>query len=114
MKRYFLLLAGILSFPCFAAMTACPQAEPVTSPNFCSSFKAAAICHCSLSGLPPAMCQNMDDIYARMVAIFGTAEAACGYQHDTAPQLCVDDWHCYRSGGLDSNGNLCSSTGNRC
>lgn len=111
--RYILFLALLINFPCFASRV-CPQADPVTSPNFCSSFKYAAKCHCVSSGLPDNMCDDMNEIYNRMMAIFGSVERACRYQQDTAPQICMDDWKCYRSGGTDSQGNLCSSTGNPC
>jgi hypothetical protein len=112
--RYFLFLALFLSFPSFAAITSCPQAVPVSSPNFCSSFQTAAVCHCTQSGLPESMCQDLNELYVRMIAIFGSVEQACFYQQDTAYQTCVDDWNCYRSGGTDSQGHLCSSNGNKC
>ncbi len=112
--RYFLILAWMVSFPSFAAMTSCPPAEPVTSPNFCTSFKAAAACHCALSGLPESMCQDINEIYDRMLAIFNSVEQVCSYQQDTLQQICIDDWNCYRYGGRDSQGNLCSASGNPC
>jgi hypothetical protein len=92
----------------------CPQALPASHSNFCASFKKVAICHCTSSGLPPTVCQDMESIYNRMVGMFGSVERACEYQHDTSKQVCIEDWRCYRSGGEDSKGNLCSATGYAC
>ncbi|MBA2648657.1 MAG: hypothetical protein H0U75_03480 [Legionella sp.] len=90
---------------------ACPQALPTSNPGFCTSFKSVAECHCPL---PKAMCQNMETLYQRMIQIYGTVEGACRSQHDTDIQTCIDDWKCYREGGKNSKGQLCSGTGKNC
>ena len=92
----------------------CPHADPVTSSNFCTSFKSVAECHCIVSGLPQGMCKDMNAIYNRMLSVFGSQQKACEYQKDVSTQECMDDWNCYRSGGTDSKGNLCSGTGKAC
>jgi len=92
----------------------CPQATATNHPNFCASFKTAAACHCVESGLPNRMCQNMSTIYNLMITRFGSIYKACAYQHDTPVQVCIDDWNCYRSGGRDSQGQLCGATGSPC
>ena len=92
----------------------CPQALPTADAGFCASFKSVAQCHCTSSGLPAGMCRDMNSIYSRMVSIFGSQQKACEYQKDTTTQTCMDDWNCYRMGGKDSLGRLCSSNGNRC
>jgi len=95
----------------------CPQALPTNNPGFCASFKVSATCHCSQT-LPSGMCQDVNLIYWRMIDMFGSPEAACEWeektQHDTTKQQCIDDWKCYLSGGTDSQGNVCSSTGKAC
>ncbi len=92
---------------------ACGQAVATTDPGFCPSFKSIALCHC-MEKLPRGMCQDMNLLYARMIDMFKTIAKACAYQHDTSVQNCIDDWNCYRSGGRNSAGQLCSSTGNAC
>lgn len=116
MKWTFLLILSLLSFSSFAAdtFTSCQQALPTNNANFCSSFHAVASCHCVESGLPQKTCQNMNTIYQLMLARFGSIDKACEYQHDTSTQICKDDWSCYRLGGSDSQGRLCSSTGKIC
>lgn len=96
------------------AFAACPQATPLNSPGFCSSFKSVAQCHCASSGLPKGMCLNMKTIYDRMISMFGTVRRACEYQHDTSVQNCIDAWSCYRAGGYTSENELCSGTGRAC
>jgi len=113
-KSIVFLLLSLLSFSCFAAASSCSQAVPTNDPRFCPSFKSVAECHCTASGLPKGMCQDMNLLYDRMISIFGTLRKACEYQHDTDTQTCMDDWNCYRSGGKDSQGRLCSSTGKAC
>jgi hypothetical protein len=88
----------------------CPMALPTDNVNFCSSFKTAAICHCTSSGLPSGMCQDLNALYSRMISIFGSLKKACEYQKHTSTQDCIDNWNCYRLGGVDSQGKLCSST----
>lgn len=117
MKRILILFASsLLSFSVIAAdlHLSCPQALPSDHPGFCSSFKSVAVCHCVESGFPEGKCQNMSTLYLLMIARFGSIQKACEYQHDTTTQICIDDWNCYRSGGRDSQGRLCSSTGNAC
>jgi len=92
----------------------CPPGTETNSPSFCSSFKLAAQCHCTSSGLPKGMCMNMRSLYDRMTSIFGSVRRACEYQRDTSTQNCMDSWSCYRSGGSTSQNNLCSGTGNAC
>ncbi|STX29480.1 Uncharacterised protein [Legionella beliardensis] len=93
---------------------ACPPAALPSSAAFCKSFKVSAECHCTSSGLPKSICGNMQQLYQRMLALFGSLERACAYQQETPPQVCKDSWNCYRLGGKDSTGKLCSSTGKSC
>lgn len=95
-------------------LSSCPKAMDTNNPGFCASFKTAAICHCTSSGIPAGMCQDMKALYDRMIGLFGSMEKACRYQKDTTPQNCIDSWNCYRKGGKDSQGRACSSTGNPC
>ena len=92
----------------------CPQALPTSDPSFCPSFKSIGECHCTASGLPAGMCKDMNSIFNRMISVFGSIKRACEYQKDTSTQMCIDDWNCYRSGGKDSQNNLCSGTGKAC
>lgn len=113
-KSRFLWL-GIFFVTCNVfASSSCPQAAAVTSAEFCSSFKIAAECHCISSGLPRKMCANYKLLYKRMVDAFGSLQRACDYQHDTTAQECIDDWTCFLSGGLTSNSEPCSGTGESC
>jgi hypothetical protein len=93
---------------------ACPLAVPTNDVNFCASFKAVAPCYCTSSGLPASMCQDMNVLYSRMIAVFGSLQKACEYQRYTSTQDCVDNWNCYRLGGIDSRGRICSATRNAC
>jgi hypothetical protein len=95
-------------------VAACPGAALPSSPAFCSSFKKSAECHCTSSGLPKSICGNMHQLYQRMLALFGSLERACAYQRETPAQVCIDSWNCYRLGGKDSKGKLCSGTGKSC
>lgn len=100
---------------CFSAASfACSGALPTDHAGFCASFKATASCYCTASGMPAGMCQDMNALYRRMTSVFGSLEGACRYQKNTTYQQCMDDWTCYRSGGTDSRGKLCSSTGLAC
>lgn len=65
-------------------------------------------------GLPLEKCINVEKIYGRMLNIYTTLEKACKFQRDTSAQNCIDSWNCYRLGGVNSQGELCSSTGNAC
>jgi len=114
MTRFILFFALFFCLPTYAAMQACVPAESPASPNFCSTFDSSAVCYCSSSGLPASMCQDINEIYDRMISIFGSVEMACNYQQEIPVQSCIDEWACYRSGGRDSQGNLCNSTGKSC
>jgi len=116
MKRMLFLIVCCFSTNAFSIPlgASCSPAVPTTDPNFCASFKASAACYCENWGLRRNMCQDMKTIQKRMRSIFGSIENACAYQKDTSPQICLDDWKCYFSGGYDSNGNLCSGTGKSC
>jgi hypothetical protein len=122
MKKIFTLFLCIFSLSCFASsnithysLHACSIAPPTTDPTFCSAFKKIAQCHCQEDGhLPAGMCQDMNTIYSRMIATFGSQDAACRWQKDTPYQECMDDWNCYRLGGKNSAGGLCSGTGAKC
>lgn len=110
MKGFFV---AMLCFFCIQGF-ACVNALPTNDINFCSSFKAAATCYCTSSGVPAGMCQNMHALYGRMMSMFGSLERACGFQHYTSQQDCVDNWNCYLQGGSDSQGRACSSNHNAC
>lgn len=115
MKKILTLFATFLSFSLFASpISMCNQALPTTNPEFCASFKSSATCHCMESGLPRGTCQNMETIYMLMMARFGSIQRACEFQHDTSTQECIDDWSCYRKGGKNTQGGLCSATGKAC
>ena len=92
----------------------CSRALPTDDPNFCSSFRTAATCYCTSSGLPSGMCQDMNALYNRMMIVFGSLQKACEYQHHTSTQDCVDNWNCYAHGGTDSRGRACSSNQQPC
>ena len=92
----------------------CPEAISSSTPGFCNSFQVAAECHCVSKGLPRGMCTNVNLLFKRMIDTLGTVQRACEFQHETTSQLCVDDWNCYRYGGVNSSGQLCSGTGNAC
>lgn len=116
MKWILSLLVLFCSFSSLIAnaQSSCPQALSNTHASFCPSFKAVAKCHCTESGLPSGMCEDMNALYNRMMYIFGSLQKVCEYQHDTSVQTCIDDWNCYRLGGKNSQGKLCSSTGRAC
>jgi hypothetical protein len=109
------IAAAVLFFvnSCVFAL-ACAKALPTDSPKFCASFKVAATCYCTSSGLPAGMCQDMNALYKRMVGVFGTLQKACEFQKYTSTQDCMDNWNCYLFGGTDSRGKLCSATKNPC
>ncbi len=60
------------------------------------------------------MCQDMNALYNRMIAVFGSLQKACAFQHYTSTQDCIDNWTCYRQGGVDSRGRACSSNRSPC
>ena len=114
-KKIVILLVCLLSFSSFSTTLAtCPPATEIYGPGFCSSFKLAAQCHCTSSGIPKGMCMNMQSLYDRMTSIFGSVRRACEYQRDTNTQNCIDSWNCYRSGGVTSQNQLCNGTGSAC
>lgn len=92
----------------------CPESLPTHDERFCPSFKLAALCHCSQSGLPKGFCNNVSSVYRRMVSFFGTLERACNHQGYTDAQTCMDNWSCYLNGGYDSEGRPCSGTTKAC
>ncbi len=110
MRRFLAVLMYFFSLAAFS----CSNAVPTDSPNFCASFKTVAPCYCTSSGLPSMMCQDMNVLYARMISVFGTLKKACEYQKYTSPQDCIDNWNCYRNGGVDSRGRICSSNRKAC
>jgi hypothetical protein len=125
MKKILLWCLCVVSFSCFAnpqhasplphSFQTCDQAVPSTDPNFCGSFKAIADCHCLENGLPEETCGNMGEVYDFMLIYYKKLEIACYEQRDIVDQqICIDDWNCYRNGGVNSQGQLCSSTGNAC
>lgn len=101
---------------CLISMSAfaCPRATATNDVNFCASFKAAAVCYCTSSGLPASMCQDMNQLYKRMLSVFGSLQKACAYQSYTSAQECIDNWNCYLKGGIDSTGKFCSTTQQAC
>lgn len=116
MKWIFLIFVYLCSTTSFAVPFnhLCQKALPVESPSFCASFKTAAECNCTQSGLPRGLCQDPGSIYNRMISVFGSLKRACEYQHQTSAQDCIDGWTCFRTGGKSSQGMLCSSTGKSC
>lgn len=96
----------------------CQQAPATTDPSFCNVFKTSANCHCLENGMDSSVCNDMNLVYSTMIDYFGSISSACDfqqYQSDGVPkQVCIDDWNCYRNGGTNSHGGLCSSTGNAC
>lgn len=113
MKKIVILLIFLLG--CGAASaTNCGQASPIDSPNFCTSFKNVARCHCIANGMHERLCENVNLIYKLMMNRYKSLENACRSQQDTTVQKCVESWNCYLSGGKNSEGRLCSNTGARC
>lgn len=110
MRRILVALMFVFSTSTFA----CTNAVPTDNPAFCASFKTAATCYCIASGLPAVMCQDMNMLYARLISVFGSLQKACEYQKYTSTQDCMDNWNCYRFGGIDSRGRVCSSTRRAC
>lgn len=93
-KIYFIVLL-CLSCPIFAS-SACPQAKPVYSPEFCASFKIAAQCHCSERKLPLPLCTDINALYNYLKSL--GIEMACHLQKDTSTKECIDNWKCYFTG----------------
>ncbi len=112
MKRMlFGLLFCVLSSSIFAD---CPRATATDLPAFCESFKVAAQCHCTSSGLPQVMCNNVRLLYQRLMVTFGSLEKTCAFQRDTTPEDCMDSWKCFLQGGRNAAGKLCNGTGRPC
>lgn len=109
-KKIFVVFISLFNVSAFA----CLNALPTNDPNFCPSFKSVAICYCTSSGLPAGMCQDMNVLYNRMVSALGSLQKACEYQRYTSTQDCIDNWNCYRNGGVDSQARACSSTKQAC
>lgn len=112
-KKIFVTALFCLSTATFA----CGQAVPTTAANFCSSFQSVAMCHCNEKTSPPLrpiVCANMGSLYTAMMARFHNLTAACQYQKDTTTQECIDDWNCYRNGGVNSQGAACSGNRKAC
>jgi hypothetical protein len=124
MRKAITLFLCMLSFNCFAAplipshqhssFSTCPQAVGTTDPSFCGSFKDVAYCHCMEGIGSPEACSDMNQVHQFMLDYYGTLENACKNQTDTDYQTCVDDWNCYLNGGVNSQGQSCSSTGSAC
>ena len=114
MQRCLICLFLFFSVVSSAVSSNCPFATPASDTDFCNSFHVAAECRCTSSGLPRGMCTNMNLLYKRMISMFSSVERACQFQHDTSFDVCMEDWKCYRQGGLDSYGELCSGTGLAC
>jgi len=108
------LFVFLIFFVISSVSLACPKATPTNAPNFCATFRVAAQCHCTNSGLPSRMCMNVKLLYQRLISVFGALEKACEFQHDTTKEDCMDSWNCYLHGGNNVDGNLCSGTGRAC
>jgi|SRR5580704_4658984 hypothetical protein len=113
-KRIFVFCMYLFSLSTFAytnilftAPSPCTDALPTDNKDFCPSFRSAATCYCASSGLPQGMCLDMTALYNRMISVFGSLQKACEYQRYTTTQDCIDNWTCYRSGGIDSHGRIC-------
>ena len=106
MKQFLIILMSLASFQMFA----CTNALPTDDSNFCSSFKSAATCYCIAAGQPSRQCEDLDVLYGRMIYVYKTLEKACNHQTQTSVQNCIDNWNCYRNGGIDSEGRSCSGT----
>jgi len=101
--------SSLMAFP----RSNCSRALPDNDQGFCESFKSSAECHCEES-MPGFMCHNMDLLYRLMIGRYGSVQKACESQQEAPAQECIDGWNCYRMGGRDSLGRLCSGTGEVC
>lgn len=116
-KKCFLFFVSFLSFSSFAATDVsanCGQALATDNPNFCESFRTVAECHCLAKGYPRLVCHDMSKLYNLMLLVYWSQKSACEHQNETTVQTCMDDWDCYRVGGKDSQGKMCSMTGKSC
>lgn len=120
--KYFIAFFGaLISFSTFAD-SACGYAVSTNDPGFCTSFRTIAECNCRELSPVKKICSGSDSmqkIYDMMLATHSfSVQKACEYAHFRDPKVsvqeCMDDWSCYRNGGKDSEGRLCSSTGNSC
>ena len=109
-----LLISCLLGFGTNLYAVECAPADSITSNTFCSSFKNATQCHCYNSGLRGSICTNMVQFYIRMINTLGTLQRVCSLQHYTSTKECIDDWNCYRYGGLTSDGQLCGGNAQPC
>lgn len=114
MTKQFLAFIASLLLTGLQIAHACPAAAAVNSPDFCSSFRSVAQCHCVSHGLPARMCTDINVIYQRMLLVYSSMERACQHQSNTSPQNCINSWNCYRNGGATPDGELCSGTGASC
>lgn len=114
MIKKIVIMGCLLALSSLSFASSCPRATATNQPEFCGSFKTAAQCHCTSSGLPAGMCSNMKLLYSRMLSAFGSVQRACEFQHDVSAQECIDNWNCYRSGGHNVRGELCNGTGAAC
>jgi hypothetical protein len=112
MKKF---VVGVICFFCTSVLIAgCPKAAGTNTPQFCATFKTAAQCHCTASGLPQALCTNVRLLYQRLIITFGTIEKTCAFQRDTTKENCIESWKCYLNGGKNMAGQLCNGTGRSC
>lgn len=116
----FVLCFSVSSFAATSQAEYCVKADRTTG-DFCATFTQGAQCHCREDGhLPGQLCTDMNLIYERMVKTFKTQQRACDWQaanavpERTTSKDCMDDWNCFRNGGVDSKGQLCSGTGRSC
>lgn len=114
MSSYKKFLSGLIFAVVSFSSWSCPQADAYDTPQFCSLFESIAKCHCQATGLPARLCSNVPQIYARMLATFGSIEKACRYQKDTSYQSCLEAWQCYQKGGQLPDGRICNGTGLPC
>jgi hypothetical protein len=129
-KRIIILLLCFISCSTFAVSAtssqpssklrmSCPQAPVNTSGDFCNGFKASGYCHCDEKGMDAAVCEDMNQVYSAMMGYFSNSlDEACQYGEyedgGVPKQVCIDDWNCYRNGGVNPQGGLCNSTGAKC
>ena len=111
MKKVLMLFLLLVNFSCYAdtipsdvqmnaALQTCGHAPPEGDPNFCSSFKSIAYCHChDEHGMPPVICNDMNRLLQIMIATYGNLWDACSAraQKDVPQQECYDNWNYYMS-----------------
>lgn len=94
-KKIFFVILLCFSGSLFA-ISACPKAKPLYSPEFCTSFPISAECHCLEKKLPRPLCTDISSLYNYLKS-FGI-EVACHLQNDTSAKECIDNWKCYFTG----------------